>query len=106
MASPFPYTKKAHRLPLGCEHTPRAQYVSLPGVARQYPVRQKPLTLASPLGTLQAMRGGFKTVATAQAAPAARITSYSRLLPCATDSASSRVRTGAFARLTVCLGCC
>ena len=75
-------------------------------VARQYPVRQKPLTLASPLGTLQAMRGGFKMVATAQAAPAARITSYSRLLPCATDSASSRVRTGAFARLTVCFGCC
>ena len=44
-----------------------------PAVARQYPIRQKPLTLPSPLGTLQAMRGSFKTSATARAAQSTRI---------------------------------
>jgi hypothetical protein len=39
-------------------------------VVRQYRVRQKPLTFTAPLGTLQAMRGGFKTGATVQAAQA------------------------------------
>lgn len=42
-------------------------------VARQYPVRAKPLTSASPLGTLQARRGGFSTGATGRAAQATRI---------------------------------
>src|SRR5262245_35050257 len=37
------------------------------------PSAQKPLTLATPLGTLQAMRGGFRTGAAVRAAQATRI---------------------------------
>src|SRR4030095_5681214 len=46
--------------------------VEASGVGRQYPVRAKTMTFAVPLGTLQAMRGGFKTGATVQAAQATR----------------------------------
>ena len=67
-------------------------------MARQYPVREKPLTLSSPLGTLQAMRGGLKTAPAARTARATRIDLLQTFA--LRSSASSRGRIGTFARLT------
>ena len=75
-------------------------------VLASIPSGQKPLTSASPLGTLQAMRGGFTAGAGGQGAQATRIDLLLQTLACATNSASSRVRLGVFAQLTVCCGCC
>jgi hypothetical protein len=66
----------------------------------------KSLTSASPPGTLRAMRDIFRTDVPRSDQPWRRVeSSCSRLLPCATNSASSLVRIGAFAQLTVCCGC-
>jgi hypothetical protein len=66
-------------------------------VARQYLVGQKPLTLSSPLGTLQAMRGGLKTAPAARTARARRIDLLLETFAMRTSSASLRVRIDTFA---------
>jgi DNA-directed RNA polymerase subunit RPC12/RpoP len=88
------------RVPLN----PRTTVLSPPPpVPRQYCAGQRSLTLASPVGTRRADLSSARVPRSDQPRPRVAI-SCSRHLPCATNSASSLVRVGAFASLTACSG--